>query len=166
LNLTPPLLDPVLLPADTTALLLLRMISQNSMQMQQSAIGGLGTQNPSSTFGTLPLLGNMSSSPGTTATGGGAQNVPTPTYNSKALATLLKNNILNIEQVGSTCKSQGIDVNDVCSAAFDHPTPRTRGTPRSALRPAGGSSRAHLLPLSFRAWAPVMMTRSLLKRPH
>jgi hypothetical protein len=80
-------------PANQTALLLLRMMSQNSMQMQQSAIGGLGTQNPCSTFGTLPLLGNIppvSSNPGTTATGGGAQNVPTPTYSSKALATLLK----------------------------------------------------------------------------
>jgi hypothetical protein len=60
--------------------------------MQQAAVGGLGTQNSSSVFGTLPRNGNIpiysvSSNLGTTATGGGArQNIPTPAYNSKALA--------------------------------------------------------------------------------
>jgi hypothetical protein len=43
------------------ALLLLQMTSQNSMQMQQSAVGGLGTQSPSSAFGTLPQFGNIPS---------------------------------------------------------------------------------------------------------
>ena len=46
-------------PANQTALLLLRMMSQNSMQMQQSAVGGLGTQNSSSAVGTFPHFGNI-----------------------------------------------------------------------------------------------------------
>jgi hypothetical protein len=126
--------------AGPMALMVVRVVSQNSMQMQQSAVGGLGTQNSSSTFGTPPQFGNIpsvSSNPGTTATGGGTQDAPAPAYDSKALATLLKNNVLTMEQVSTTCGSQGIDVNGVCFAASDQPTPRTRGTPRSALRSAG-----------------------------
>jgi hypothetical protein len=42
-----------------TALLLFQMMSQNSMQMQQSAVGGLGTQNSSSAVGTFPHFGNI-----------------------------------------------------------------------------------------------------------
>jgi hypothetical protein len=134
-------------PADATALLLLQLMSHNSMQMQQSAAGGLGTQNSSSTFGTLPqflaifLLCHPILVPGTTATGGGTQGVPTPAYIPKTLAILLKNGALAMEQVATICTSQGIDVDDVCSAALDQPTPRTRGSPRGALRPTGGSSR-------------------------
>jgi hypothetical protein len=63
-------------------------------------------------------------------TGGGAPNVPTPACNSKT-----------IEQVRTICAGQGIDVNVVCSAAFDQTTPRTRGTPKSAMRGAGGAKR-------------------------
>jgi hypothetical protein len=33
------------------ALLVLQMMSQNPLKMQQSAVGGLGTQNSSSAFG-------------------------------------------------------------------------------------------------------------------
>jgi hypothetical protein len=55
----------------------------------------------------------VSSNPGTKATGGGTQDAPTPTYNSKTLATLLKNNILIIEQVSTICGSQGIAVKTV-----------------------------------------------------
>jgi hypothetical protein len=54
---------------------------------------------------------------------------------------LLKNEILTTEQVSTICAGQGIDVNDVCSAAFDQPTPRTRGTPKGAMRGAGGAKR-------------------------
>jgi hypothetical protein len=46
-------------PADTTNMLLLQMMSQNAFQMQQASVGGLGTQNSSSIFGTLPPHGNM-----------------------------------------------------------------------------------------------------------
>ena len=130
-------------PADTTNVLLLQMMSQNALQLQQASVGGLGTQNSSFIFGTLPPHGNIpipsvSSNPGTTATGGGAPNVPTPAYSSKTLAMLLKNEVLTFEQVSSICAGQGIDVNDICSAAFDRPTRRTRGTPRSAMRGSGG----------------------------
>jgi hypothetical protein len=158
-----------------TTLLLLQMMSQNSMQMQQSAVGGLGTQNSSSAFGTLPQFGNIppvSSNPGTTATGGGTQDATTPTYNSKTLATLLKNSILNTEQVSTIFTSQGIDVNDVCSAAFDQPTPPPAPTalPEALFVLPVAPLGAHLLSLSFRAWAllmmMMMMNRPLLNRPH
>jgi hypothetical protein len=48
-------------PADQTAMLLLRLMSQNSTQMQQAAIGDLGTQNPPSTFGTVAAAWQYSS---------------------------------------------------------------------------------------------------------
>lgn len=111
----------------------------------------------------------MSSNPGTTATGGGTQDAPTPAYNSNALATPLKKNVLTTEQVSTICGSQGIDVNDVCSAAHDQPTPRTRGTPRSALRSAGGSSKRLPGSVGFQGVGfsdDDMMTRPLLSRPH
>jgi hypothetical protein len=70
-------------PADATNRLLVQMLSQTAMQMQQASVGGLGTQNSSSIFGTLPPHGNIpissvSSNPATMATGGGAPDVPIP----------------------------------------------------------------------------------------
>jgi hypothetical protein len=118
------------------------------LQVQNNAVGGPGTQNSSSIFGTMPPSGIIPNSSalsnlGTMGTGGGASNAPAPTYTFKTLAMLLKQNVLTFEAVTTICSGQGIDVNDVCSAAYDQPTPgpRTRGTPKSAMRGTGGAKR-------------------------
>jgi hypothetical protein len=126
---------------DPTQMLILQMLAQSALQVQNNAVGGPGTQNSSAIFGTMPpsgIIPNSSalSNPGTTVTGGGASNAPAPTYTTKTLAMLLKEKVQTFEEVTNICRAQGIDVNDVCSAAYDQPTPRTRGTPKSAMRGA------------------------------
>ena len=133
---------------DPMQMLLLQVLAQSASQVQNNAVGGPGTQNSSAIFGTMPPSGIIPNSSalsnlGTMGTGGGASNAPAPTYTSKTLAMLLKEGVLTFEAVTTICSAQGIDVNDVCSAAYDQPTPgpRTRGTPKSAMRGTGGAKR-------------------------
>ena len=84
---------------DPMQMLLLQVLAQSASQVQNNAVGGPGTQNSSTNFGSMPpsgIIPNSSalSNPGTMGTGGGASNAPAPACSSKTLAILLKNEVL------------------------------------------------------------------------